>query len=109
LRTLSIVTGEYPRSPPLGSPNFPFVTRNYTQVLSFHTLAHSFALNKNSTLLFSIDCALFAQNNRGWGYPPSLQHPVPAPRRDVATCLDCSPSFPCSRPSLAIPVPIPSP
>jgi hypothetical protein len=32
-----------------------------TYPLSFHILAHSFALSKNSTLLFSIDCALFAQ------------------------------------------------
>src|SRR6266849_5822659 len=35
--------------------------------LSFHTLAHSFACTKNSTLLFSSDSALFAQNNRGGG------------------------------------------
>src|SRR5438309_7558588 len=37
-------------------------TRLLIQVLSFHTLAHSFALTKNSTLLFSIVSALFAQN-----------------------------------------------
>ena len=37
------------------------------QVLSFHTLAHSFALTKNSTLLFSTDSALFAKKHRGWG------------------------------------------
>ena len=33
----------------------------------FHILAHSFALTKTSTLLFSITSALFAQNHRGWG------------------------------------------
>src|SRR6266704_2495060 len=32
------------------------------QVLSFHILADSFALTKNSTLLFSADTELFAQN-----------------------------------------------
>ena len=37
--------------------------------LSFHILAHSFALDKNTTLLFSIVSALFGKNNRGWGYP----------------------------------------
>jgi hypothetical protein len=31
------------------------------------TLLHFFALPKNSTLLFSSDCALFAKNG-GWGY-----------------------------------------
>src|SRR5260370_34244974 len=36
----------------------------------FHTLPHSFAqfsTQQNSTLFFSIDSALFAQNPRGWG------------------------------------------
>src|SRR5437667_3303738 len=47
-------------------------SRCLTQVLSFHTLAHSFALTKNSTLLFSIVSALFAQNTRGWGMPVTL-------------------------------------
>jgi hypothetical protein len=41
--------------------------------LSFHTLPHSFAHAKIITLLFSSDSALFAKNNRGWGYPASLQ------------------------------------
>src|SRR2546421_2367325 len=50
-------------------------SRFLTQVLSFHTLAHSFALTKNSTLLFSSDSALFAQNNRGWGIPVTHQPP----------------------------------
>src|SRR5216683_1125083 len=46
------------------------------QVLSFHTLAHSFAhfciffaLTKNSTPLFSIVSALFAKNHPWWGTP----------------------------------------
>src|SRR5260370_28352098 len=44
-------------------------THHCTQDLSFHTLAHSFALTKNSTLFFSIDSALYAQNTRGWSTP----------------------------------------
>jgi hypothetical protein len=35
--------------------------------LSFQTIAHSFALTKNSTLFFSIASALFAKNHPGWG------------------------------------------
>jgi hypothetical protein len=38
-------------------------------VLSFHTLAHSFALTKKSTLLFSCSSALFCKNTRGGGMP----------------------------------------
>src|SRR6266571_1075900 len=38
--------------------------------LSFHILADSFALTQNSTLLFSIDSKLFAQNTRGGVYIP---------------------------------------
>ena len=37
--------------------------------LSFHTLAHSFALLKISTLFFSMASALFDKNTLGWGYP----------------------------------------
>src|SRR6266851_3378944 len=40
------------------------VTCNRIQVLSFHTLPHSFAFAQNPTLLFSIDSALFAQNTQ---------------------------------------------
>jgi len=40
-------------------------TINYP--LSFHILAHSFALTKKSTLLFSIGSPLFAQKHRGVG------------------------------------------
>jgi len=35
----------------------------------FCTLLHFFARSKNSTLLFSIDYALFAKNHPGWGTP----------------------------------------
>jgi GGDEF domain-containing protein len=35
--------------------------------LSFQTIAHSFALTQNSTLLFSSASALFAKNHPGWG------------------------------------------
>src|SRR5260370_18924520 len=37
------------------------------QVLSFHTLAHSFALAKITTSLFSTDSALFPKNHPVWG------------------------------------------
>jgi hypothetical protein len=51
---------------PLGvSTAYPLLPMPY--LLSYHTLAHSFALSKISTPLFSIDSALFAQNTRGWG------------------------------------------
>src|SRR5438552_3347930 len=43
------------------------------QVLSFHTIAHSFALAKSSTLLFSIDSALLAQNHPGGGAFPRVR------------------------------------
>src|SRR5437879_12626793 len=40
------------------------------QVISFHTLEHTFALNKNSTTSFSIVCAIFAHNYHGlWAFP----------------------------------------
>ncbi len=41
----------------------------FIQVLSFHTLVHSFARDKNSTLFFSGASALFRKNTRGWGIP----------------------------------------
>jgi len=44
-------------------PKYPF---------SFHILAHSFALVKSSTPLFSADSALFGKNHPGWGYYQSL-------------------------------------
>jgi hypothetical protein len=46
----------------------PIFTRPNTQVLSFHTITHSFARTKNSTLLFSSDSTLF-QKSTGGGYP----------------------------------------
>jgi hypothetical protein len=76
-------------SPRLASPRLArAAARHSAQVLSFHTLAHSFALNKNSTLLFSIDCTLFAKNHPGWGY---LNLPLPPHWPELAnrpwTCL----------------------
>jgi hypothetical protein len=44
-----------------------------TQVLSFHAVAHSFALCKKSTPLFSSVFALFAPKHPGWGYPPTFK------------------------------------
>src|SRR5437660_4626957 len=44
-------------------------SRFFIQVLSFQTLAHSFALTKNSTRLFSNDSALFTQKHPGVRYP----------------------------------------
>src|SRR6266566_9440966 len=52
-------------APRSGLPNastFP------TYPLSFHSVAHSFALCKSTTLFFSIVSALFAKNHPGWGY-----------------------------------------
>ena len=40
-----------------------------TYPLSFHVLAHSFAPAKKPTPLFPNNCALFAKNHPGWGYP----------------------------------------
>ena len=47
-------------------------TCHQTQVLYFHTLPNSFALVKNSTLLFSCNSELFAKNTRVWGTPLAL-------------------------------------
>jgi len=56
----------------------PLLTPHNTQVLSFHILANSFALAQDSTLLFSSNSELFAQNTRGWGTPSqTLQVPLP--------------------------------
>src|SRR5216683_379238 len=54
-----------------GARHSPFVARRNTQVLSFHTLAHSFALTKNSTLFFSSASALFAKNHPGGRRAPA--------------------------------------
>ncbi len=83
-------------------PTFP---RRILFLFTFlRTLLHFFARIQNSTLLFSIDSALFAKNHRGWGhsqcsnvsrYPQSL-HPY------LLTSL--LPQFPrpshCSQPPL---------
>jgi hypothetical protein len=62
--------GVQPRgNSPLATRHSPLSSRHWTQVLSFHTLARSFAPTKNSTLLFSSNSALFAKNHPGWGYP----------------------------------------
>src|SRR6266851_3379294 len=62
-------------------PTFP---RRILFLFTFlRTLLHFLARIQNSTLLFSIDSALFAKNHRGWGhsqcsnvsrYPQSLHH-----------------------------------
>ena len=44
--------------------NLRLSTHHFTELLSFHTLAHSFAPRKKSTLLFSIHSALFVKNTR---------------------------------------------
>ena len=63
---------------------YPLDVRTFTRFdafptypLSFHILAHSFALGQSSTLLFSIDSALFAENTRGWGTPAPRLPEVP--------------------------------
>ena len=53
------------------------VTRHHTQVLYFHILPNSFANNKNTTLLFSNGCTLFAKNTRVGG-GSSLSSSLPA-------------------------------
>src|SRR6266705_2192253 len=50
------------------SASVPTVPPAINYPLYFQTLAHSFALTKTSTLLFSIASALFAKNHPGWGY-----------------------------------------
>jgi hypothetical protein len=59
---------------PLNIPTLkPAACQRFSAYLfSFHTLAHSFALIKDSTLLFSSDFALFAKNHPGWGYPDAF-------------------------------------
>jgi len=73
----------------------PFVTRRYTQVLSFQSLAHSFARDRNSTRLFSNVSALFAKNHPGGGGVTSLPlasigflplHPIKSPRCPYPAC-----------------------
>src|SRR5439155_18608808 len=41
-----------------------YANHHFTEFLSLHTLAHSFAPRKKSTLLFSIHSALFVKNTR---------------------------------------------
>jgi len=49
-----------PRHPPLGACRWP-------QVLSFQVLAHSFAVCKMLSHLFSVASELFSKNHPGWG------------------------------------------
>jgi hypothetical protein len=56
------------RSPDFSNVNSSTWPQVLTYPLFFHTLAHSFALPINSTLLFSSSSALFAKNDPGWGY-----------------------------------------
>jgi len=58
------------------APDAP-VFLDLLDLLSFHILAHSFAPTKNSTLLFSIDSALFAKNTGGWWTLNISYHPAP--------------------------------
>src|SRR5438093_4483104 len=50
---------------PRGTRHSSLVT--CTQVLSYHSVAHSFALEQVSTLFFSSDSALFAKNHPACG------------------------------------------
>src|SRR5260370_29470936 len=50
-----------------GTRHSPPIARHHTQVLSFHTLPHSFEFTKNATLLFSTYSALFVQHTGCWG------------------------------------------
>ena len=69
--TLFIATGGVPPSEHLTPFHLLLITYSQSPIPSvfilLHTLLHFFALTQNSTLLFSSDSALFAQNTRGWG------------------------------------------
>ncbi len=56
----------------ISCPVSPYPPFSIPYHLSFHTLAHSFALTKNASLLFSIDSALFTQNTPGVGQEASI-------------------------------------
>src|SRR5712664_2175435 len=66
-----------------GGGVYPLDVRTFTRFdafptypLSFHILAYSFALGQSSTLLFSIDSALFAETIRGGGTPCFPPFPI---------------------------------
>ncbi len=70
--TLTKTTGGVPTilNSELPANHSSLITRDCTQVFSYHTLAHSFAifaLTQNSTLLFSNTSALFARKQGGGG------------------------------------------
>src|SRR6266852_1639961 len=66
-------------TPPAGSPLATALPTQYPMPTSSSFFSHScelfctflyfFVLTKNSTLLFSIDYALFVKNHPGWGTP----------------------------------------
>ena len=65
--------GGYPLLVRSGTRRAFFGPRDWTQVLSFHPIAHSFALTKIKTLLFLNDSTLFAQNTRLGGYAAEFE------------------------------------
>ena len=68
--------GVYQQFPFRNARHSPLITRHFSQLLSFHTLAHSFALTKNSTSFLSIASALFPKNHPGWGGGSTRHNPV---------------------------------
>jgi hypothetical protein len=70
--------------------------RHHTQVLSFHTLANSFAMEKSTTPLFSDGSKLFKKNTRVGG-GSSLSSSLPAIRETLHSHVQIA--------SLPIPVP----
>ncbi len=76
----SVISALNPSFSFLSTFNFQLWTLNLrltpTHPLSFHILADSFALSKNSTPLFSGNSGLFARNTRGWGGATPHNSPV---------------------------------
>src|SRR2546425_8299488 len=60
------------RSPSFNHSHYPYSLSPNPYPLSFQSLAHSFAINKCLTPLFSIVSALFAKNHRGGVYRHSF-------------------------------------
>jgi hypothetical protein len=76
LRAFSKDSRRWGYSSHFGTHGSPLITRHCIQVLSFHILANSFAVNKITTLLFSSDSKLFAQNTGGVRVHPSNQKSI---------------------------------
>jgi len=70
--TLAKTAGVCTNNSQFGTHHLSLITCYYIQVLSFQTLAHSFALTKITNHFFSIGSALFAKNHPGGSTPLSV-------------------------------------